>query len=408
MPRLLDLSPELISSIVDHMAPDSLTLDNLCLVGNHNLLALVRPYTWREINTTLDDAMSAATKESSLRLAARFKEFVENPTRAAAVRSINITLLGLFDMSTPAIHALMFDVFPQLSNVTHASIDCVNSTNHWGSGPGHGRLVKLVVQMLPSLLSLSVDSFNDGYGNEYLDMLDHPVPKLVHVVTRFCNPDGLTTLLKSCHNLRVIEMEGGLAVKFWQNRAIDPSEKFYGYRGHETGIGFVFNGELPEAHTPIFPTVDRINLTSDALYDDSDSWTLQWCFEEDHRPSASLKEFVVNMAIDVGQYRQIVLGARSRVIERLAVTGPLASLLAHAPVLQHLYFDRPAISQDLCTAAQNYAESIVTLRSISWWDSLSFRIARNDSNPRVPNLIEIPYVAPAWQRWNGIGKWWQV
>jgi hypothetical protein len=52
MPVLpLVFSPELVSAIVDHLALVSDSWYSLCLAGNHNLLALVRPYTWRELTT---------------------------------------------------------------------------------------------------------------------------------------------------------------------------------------------------------------------------------------------------------------------------------------------------------------------------------------------------------------------
>ncbi|KAJ7097595.1 hypothetical protein C8R44DRAFT_367887 [Mycena epipterygia] len=191
MPLLLDLPPEVISVIVEYIAPCSQTLDNLCLAGNHNLLALVRPFTWREINTTLDDAGTDDKRKSSHRLAARFEVFFGDPDKASIVRSLNVTLVGLFDNTTPAILSLVKNV-DKLIHVTHASISCVDS-EVWAPSPN--LFVKWVVLGLPSLLSLKVDLCPESGDpdDDFWDMAEHPVPSLRHVATRFCDT-GLSTL----------------------------------------------------------------------------------------------------------------------------------------------------------------------------------------------------------------------
>jgi hypothetical protein len=95
MAVLLDLSPEVISLILDHIQSDSTSLDNLCLAANHNLLELVRPYTWREVNTTLGDGRYD-NEETNRASATRLHSFCTDSIKAAAVRSLNITIFGFF------------------------------------------------------------------------------------------------------------------------------------------------------------------------------------------------------------------------------------------------------------------------------------------------------------------------
>ncbi|KAJ7285333.1 hypothetical protein C8J57DRAFT_1217585 [Mycena rebaudengoi] len=103
MPNLLDLSPELMEAILDILAPDSPALDNLCLAGNHNLLALARPYTWRELNITLSSfEHKGAERAASSALASRFEAFYADPVKTAAARSLNIKLAGIFHSWAPA------------------------------------------------------------------------------------------------------------------------------------------------------------------------------------------------------------------------------------------------------------------------------------------------------------------
>ncbi|KAJ7282806.1 hypothetical protein C8J57DRAFT_1710881 [Mycena rebaudengoi] len=76
MPSLLDLSPELFAATLDILSSNSPTLDSLLLSlsGNHNLLAFVRPYTWRELNVTLS-SFKKAELEASSALASRIESF---------------------------------------------------------------------------------------------------------------------------------------------------------------------------------------------------------------------------------------------------------------------------------------------------------------------------------------------
>ncbi|KAF8217906.1 hypothetical protein K438DRAFT_1952770 [Mycena galopus ATCC 62051] len=454
MSLLLDLSPELVYAIVDHLAPDSDALHSLCLVGNHNLLALVRPYTWRQITATVDDGRSDDGKKSRA-LASWLRTFCSDPARARAVRALHITLLGLFDVTLPAVRAL-FDSFPLLTNVTHASVCCTNSSVVVGF-PTQSHLIKVAVQSLPSLLSLSVDCCTDGWG-EYADMEDLPVPKLAHIATRFCNHEGIARLWNYCSNLKVIEMEGGAAEQFWREHALDASGRFQGHDSYDTGLDFIFTQPRGVQRPLFFDTVSKIKLTSDTTYDDSDSCSLMHYFEEvrDSQPSPSLKEWVMTMSIGVEQFRHILRGICSPVIERIGVTPSetehwipdefddylvklsrdgglffasfealtdlalpcdgispktlelLPPLLGHAPALRHLHFASVGGMPDITTdIADTYAASIPTLQSVSWRNGSTFCLVR-DGGGGAPTCARDAYVAPVWERWSGIGEWWEM
>ncbi|KAF7345397.1 hypothetical protein MVEN_01557700 [Mycena venus] len=452
MAVLLDLSPELITVIVEYLAPSSQSLDNLCLVGNHNLLTLVRPHTWREINITLGD-----DEETSQALASRVHAFCADSAKAAAVRSLNITLVGPFDFhtDTPATWAL-YENLPGLVNVTHASVCCINSFDVLSTQPV---FIKAVVQRLPALLSLSVDGCMDGFDEGFEDMAEHPVPPLKHLATRFCNHEGVGNVWGYCSNLQVVEMAGGLTDRFWEQNARLSSQEYIGAilndrKSIEAGVYTILDSPRECDRPAVIESTTTLKLISDEPFDNSEAWFLMDYFGEREAPPASLKEFVLDLSISVGLFRPILFGVRSPVIERIGViasveenrwipsefdellieisqedegtffagfqsltelllpghcTSPetlnlFPSLLAHAPVLQHLYFGATNSNADLPAAAMKYAEVIPTLRSVSWRNKSNFHVVRNDG----VRLRETPYIAPIWQGWNGIGKWWEV
>jgi hypothetical protein len=217
MAVILDLSPELISSVLDYLAPHGLALKNLCLVGNHNLLTLARPYTWREIEVTLCD-----NGDTSRALAERVRTFCADPLKAAAVRSLNITFCGVFDFRTPAVSAL-YDNFPRLVNATHAYISCSGTTG--GGFLSQPQYVMAALQELPALLSLSVDGCLDKFHRGPQNMAEWPVPKLKHLSARLCNPEGVGEVWTFCSNLEVVELAGGFAERFLrQNSACTTNE----------------------------------------------------------------------------------------------------------------------------------------------------------------------------------------
>ncbi|KAK7059592.1 hypothetical protein R3P38DRAFT_2836736 [Favolaschia claudopus] len=445
---LLHFCPELVAAVVDHLSLDS--KHNLCLAGNHNLLALVRPYTWREITITLRSGGNSNETRKSVELAARLRSFCSVPAKARAVRSINITLVGAFDVTAPAIAALL-DAFPLLINSTCASVICTDSTNTPGL-PSHAHLIKMAVQRLPSLLSLRVDCCTDGSEAEYHDMAAYPVPRLQHVATRFCNHKGISHLWKYCSNLQVIEMEGGPAEQFWRENALDPSSQFPGHTSYDSGIDFVFAGR-----SPIFDTAAKVKLISESNYDDSDARSLAQSFEKSRysSPSSSLKEWAMSLSMNVEQYGHILRGLRSPVLERLGITPTaetedwdpcefsdylvklnrddklffaafkslsdlslpcdgissqvlniLPSFLSHAPALRHLYFTSASASpenQNLSEAAASYAQSIPTLQSVSWRETATFRFGIRNGAGAAITCVQAPFVAPIWESWDGLG-----
>ncbi|KAJ6498536.1 hypothetical protein C8R47DRAFT_1112029 [Mycena vitilis] len=164
MPLLLVLSPEIVSCILNDLALDSESLNALCLTGNHNLLALTRPYTWLEVNMVL-----GAEPQASSRTAERLSAFFADPAKPMAVRALNITLVGPYVPEVPAINALVQNL-ETFVNVTHFSLDCIRS--HAFSFDTPGRLVRDVVECLHSLVSIEVVGCNAHLLAEMDDMKD--------------------------------------------------------------------------------------------------------------------------------------------------------------------------------------------------------------------------------------------
>ncbi|KAJ7176808.1 hypothetical protein C8R46DRAFT_1213384 [Mycena filopes] len=182
------------------------------------------------------------------------------------VRSLDITLTGYFDDRLPSVLAL-FELFPQLLNVTHAYVRCVDSRNDWDLATSP-RLIEVAVQRLPSLLSLSVDCCTDWMGLGFLDMADRPVPELRHLASRFCHPNGLCNPWNYCLNLEVIEIEAGRAEEFWQKNT-NSLHEFEGDKLYDTGLSFIMEESRDRVQRPSFFDSDRkIHLISDAPSDD--------------------------------------------------------------------------------------------------------------------------------------------
>ncbi|KAK7052121.1 hypothetical protein R3P38DRAFT_3172448 [Favolaschia claudopus] len=425
MAVLLDLSPELITAVLHHLAPFSETLDNLCLVGNHNLLALARPYTWREVDITLSDI-----RKTSAALAERLLAFCADSAKVSAVRSLNLAFVGRFDYHTPAIKTLAENL-PRLVNVTHATVNCVNSYDV--GGWALPRYIQSIVEELPSLLSLAVDGCLDSFHDGAQDMGENPIPPLRHLRARFCQPDiveGVSTVWSYCSNLEVIELAGGLAEKFFTQHGlltdIKIEAKLEGTLEYSCGMNSILYEriELPA----IYHTAKTIKLISDVNSSTSpvsDSWDLTLVFVANpNEPSESLTEFVLDLSICVKSFamgagflgqitdtggsffegfeslEELVLPCDGVSPETLRLLPPL---LAHAPALQHLYFAATDCG-DLAAAAKTYAEAISTLASVSWRSRCCFCVSRQAGVSPV-RLRERPYEAPRWQGWNGIGKW---
>ncbi|KAK7052114.1 hypothetical protein R3P38DRAFT_2858637 [Favolaschia claudopus] len=455
MAVLLDLSPELVTAVLDHLAPFSQTLDNLCLAGNRNLLALARPYTWREVDLTLSD-----NRKTSAALAERLLSFCADSAKVSAVRSLNLAFVGRFDYHTPAIKTLAENL-PRLVNVTHATVNCVNSYNAFGWALP--RYIQSIVEELPSLLSLAVDGCLDGFHDGAQDMGENPIPPLRHLRARFCQPEiyeGVSTVWSYCSNLEVVELAGGLAEKFLKQHSLltDTEIKVKTMLVYSCGMNSILYDRTKRP--AIFETAKTIKLISDvnsstmSPASDSDSWELTVFEANPNEPSESLTEFVLDLSICVESFGVILSGIRSPILERIGVIAAddgswipsefdqfltrltdngglffagfesleelilpcdgvspetlrlLPPLLAHAPALQHLYFAATDCG-DLAAAAKTYAEAISTLASVSWRNRCCFCVSRQAGVSPV-RLTERPYEAPRWQGWNGIGKWWEI
>ncbi|KAJ6456102.1 hypothetical protein C8R45DRAFT_1082232 [Mycena sanguinolenta] len=454
MTVLLDLSSELMTAIMEYLAPFSQSLKK-SLSGYHSLLALARPYTvWREINITFRS--ESKDREASQALAARLHAFCCDSVKVAA----------------------------HLMNVTHASVCCIRSKGGFWTQP---RFILSLVEDLPSLLSLTVDGCLDSFHRGPEIMAEHPIPPLKHLAVRFCNTDGIGGVWSFCSNLQVVEMAGGRADRFLQHNTGYTLEKIQNWLDDPTNCHtgayniLHLSRETPE-RPAVFDTATTIKLTSDAEftnYCSSEAWILMDYFEvflsllcsthihngqqereQQHiGPSPSLKEFVLHFSINVRIFRGIFFGIRSLVVERVAFTefdekhwipaefdeflveisqdGGLffssfesltelllpcdgispetlwiqnlfPPLLKHAPMLRHLYFGSIGSGHgDLVPHATKYASAISTLRSVSWRNKSTFYIIRDGSDLGPSRLRETPYAAPSWQQWNGIGKWWE-
>ncbi|KAF7336020.1 hypothetical protein MSAN_02315700 [Mycena sanguinolenta] len=308
---LLDLSPELVAAIVDHLAPHTDDLHALCLTGNHNLLAVTRP---------------------------KLRVFVADPFKSRCVRSLNITLIGTYDITAPASRALL-DALPLLTHATHAAIDCTNAPP-LPSAPTHALLINRVVQSLPALLSLRVTCATDAWGETLVADMASSVcpPRLRHIGTRFCNPAGVNQLWSYCPNLKVIEMEGGPAEAFYREHAVDASAVYQGHTTYSTGVDFLFtpgpaaptpqtpDGDEPAPRPALLDTATSISLLSDAPYDDSDACALMHYFSQGHpTPSPTLRHWFSTLALTVDQFAAILRGVRSPTIQRVSITLPSSS-----------------------------------------------------------------------------------
>ncbi|KAJ7270818.1 hypothetical protein C8J57DRAFT_713589 [Mycena rebaudengoi] len=440
MPNLLDLSPELMEAILDILAPDSPALDSLCLAGNHNLLALTQPYTWRELNVTLS-SFEGDDRGASSTLASRFEAFYADPVKTAAARSLNITVAGVFDSRAPAVFAFLKDAH-KLVNVTHLSLDGLES-RAYSESPG--TLIRRVLKSLPRVRSLNVECCESRNRNEYEGMEDPLAPNLVHIATRLSG-HGLGYFLQYCPNIQVLELEGGDIFEYWcKNTKKDASNATR--RGFDdTSLtplsSFIYHNEnLPN-------TLRKLNIIAHSF----DILCISDFFEIPE-PPAVLKEVFIDMPMRVTVYQNILRGIRGPVIERLAVTSPavvknfvnviqnlsgddtffsafesleefwipwggvletasddpeahpvLAELLSHAPALKHLYFDAPENTVVFMSAAKTYASSISTLESVSWKARATHRVLRGAQIQTMP----LAYSGPAWQAWTGVGKWWET
>ncbi|KAJ7677944.1 hypothetical protein DFH06DRAFT_1121499 [Mycena polygramma] len=463
MPLLLDLSPEIVSSILDHVAPDSQSLDALCLTGNHNLLALTRPYTLIEVSMVL-----GAESQASGRTAERFTAFFADPVKPKAIRSLKITLIGPYIHEMPAIRVLRENL-KLLVNVTHFSLCCTRSRNLLGfSTPAW--LVRAVVERFPSLVSIEVTGCNAVLEREFEDMKDSreeaepplPDPKLSRVSTRFCH-SNLGDIWAQCPNVRSLEMEGGNAEEFWRRTVaqdeMKPTTK------QSTKEERVIAESLSQFHGlactyEIINTIERLNIKADTAPENArfhpDVNRLSDLFAEPEDPPENLKDLVISLNFDVDMYRRMLYAMRGPTIERIAMvlackknwadaefdellleikndaqgnaqllffakfeslcelflpcgslstpsTDLLVDLLSHAPALRHLFFDT-AENCDLPAAAQKYALAIATLESVSWKDQATFGVKRWNG----VEVVRRAYNPPAWTEWRGVGKWWEL
>ncbi|KAJ7285328.1 hypothetical protein C8J57DRAFT_1709554 [Mycena rebaudengoi] len=425
MPNLLDLSPELMEAILDILAPDSPALDNLCLSGNHNLLALARPYTWRELNVTLSSfEPEGAEHAASSALASRFEAFYADPVKTVAARSLNIKVAGVFDSRSPAVLALLKDAH-KLVNVTYLSLDGLEC-RAYSESPG--TLIRSVIGSLPRVRSLNVECCESRNDAEYEGMEDPLTPSLVHIATRLSS-HSLGYFLQYCPNIQVLELEGGDLFEYWcKNTKKDASNATRSSFDDTTlsplGALLYRNENLPN-------TLRKLKITAHSF----DIWCLSDFFEEIPEPPAVLKEVFIDIPVRVNAYQNIIRGLRGPVIAPRSVKSEsgrrfrsleefwipwggvletasddpeahpvLAQLLSHAPALKHLYFDAPENTVVFMSAAKTYASSISTLETVSWKARATHRVLRGAQIQTVP----LAYSGPTWQAWTGVGKWWET
>ncbi|KAJ7285319.1 hypothetical protein C8J57DRAFT_1709548 [Mycena rebaudengoi] len=442
MPNLLDLSPELMEAILDILAPDSPALDNLCLAGNRNLLALARPYTWRELSLTFSSFESDELNASSA-LASRIESFFADPVKPAAARTLKMKVDGVFDPSAPAVLALLKDAH-KLVRVTHLSFDGLEC-RAYSESPG--TVIRRVLKSLPRVRSLNVECCESRNRNEYEGMEGPLAPSLVHIATRLSG-HGLGYFLQYCPNIQVLELEGGDIFEYWcKNTKKDTSNatrsSFDDTTFSPLPVLLYLNENLPN-------TLRKLKIV--ARWEDY-VWRIYEFFEQMAEPPAVLKEVFIDIPIFVNEYQIIIRGLRGPVIERLAVTSPevvedfvhviqnlsgddtffsafesleefwipwggvletasddpeahpvLAKLLSHAPALKHLYFDAPENAVVFMSAAKTYASSITTLETVSWKARATHRVLRGAQIRTVP----LAYSGPTWQAWTGVGKWWET
>ncbi|KAJ7176801.1 hypothetical protein C8R46DRAFT_1077357 [Mycena filopes] len=457
---LLSLSPELVLAIASNLTMDSAALRALCLAGNHNLLTLVRPLTWKELRLVLGD-----NSVSGPALAARLEAFFADPAKAGAVRYLDITLKGRYISVIPAVKAVL-NGMKRLVNTTHVKICCVRSQNlpRW---PTSGRLVRHAVECIPSLLSIRVDGCNANIAQEFFDMEEvreetdppTPPPKLIHVDARFCNPI-LSGLWVNCPNIRIFETEGGHPQEFWRAKIAEDDEE-------DNTVEPVYHGTVDDwtciadmLDEDVNNNIEVINIKSHAALDDANyetEYIANRFTDADDPPPARLKVFSAQIALSVEQYRQIIRGIGRPAVEQFAVLFSqedvwvasvfdellrelknadggvpffagfaslaeywipcdgvsvptmdlLLDLLSHAPQLKHLFFNTASDLGELPDAARKYAQSITTLVSISWCNQATFMVKRSVLEVDV-EVAQGKYMLPKWTEPRGIGEWWEM
>ncbi|KAJ7285327.1 hypothetical protein C8J57DRAFT_1709553 [Mycena rebaudengoi] len=445
---LLDLSPELMEAILDILAPDSPALNSLCLAGNHNILALARPYTWRELNVTLS-SFERAERAASSALASRIESFYADPVKTAAARSLNIKVDGVFDSSAPAVLALLKGLH-KLANVTHLSLDGLESQGYYQSRLVTRLLIKRALDSLPRARSLNVECCESANIQVYEGMGGPLAPSLVHIATRMSG-HKLGHFLRYCPNIQVLELAGGNLFENWYKNTKKDASSVTRRRFDDTaltGVSTLLN------RNENFPnTLRKLNIIVNPL----EIGFLSDFFEQRRitGPPAVLKEVFIDIPMNtmVTVFKTILRGLRGPVIERLAVTSPtvlkifarvikklspkdtffsafesleefwipwggvletasddpeahpvLVKLLSHAPALKHLYFDAPENAVVFMSAAKTYASSISTLETVSWKARATHRVLRGTEIQTVP----LAYSGPTWQAWTGVGKWWET
>ncbi|KAG7443187.1 uncharacterized protein BT62DRAFT_1078571 [Guyanagaster necrorhizus] len=166
MVNLVDLPAELLHIIFSNIEGENVTLNNICLVGNHTLLAIARPLTFREINI----AFSLPLPESH-EFYSKFRSVYSKETRRDSVRFISFRCSGFPDIKMSEI---LVKQLPRFAGVTHASVECEYNHNDDDGTCLSSILVPIIFKM-PALESFSIsacdlddNSFSFDYSRPFL------------------------------------------------------------------------------------------------------------------------------------------------------------------------------------------------------------------------------------------------
>ncbi|KAE9407998.1 hypothetical protein BT96DRAFT_1013872 [Gymnopus androsaceus JB14] len=433
MSSLAELPEELITTIVHSLSSDKQSLLNLCLAGNHILLAIARPLTWREVTFHVDLDEWISFDDIDWWTTRSIFHFTADQKRAKSVISPRIKFSGIYNYGQPII-GLLQESLKKLTNLNHAYLSFfeVFSTD------GTPSLLEVVLQSLPSLKSVYVDGY--GAGEEPIAPIE--LPPLKSLVTSYCSPN-VAELWASARNLEVMELCGGYGARYyWENiHKLHSSRSFMGYDGETMGTGYILNEGL--LHAGYFNHLRRLHIVSEL--DENEE-----CLDIAHivefstlcpNSLTSLEELILELPFTIPEYEVVLDGMTVPGLRRLMVklqdtafgyietifTSPrrtwerLTSLeefwlpleglreaevgiiclaLSHLKNLKCLYFEE---NREYYADVDHMAEGVTMhlgahLPQLDgvYWNYYSFKVLR-DQEGMVKSVIKQEYQKPKWQ-----------
>ncbi|KIK64339.1 hypothetical protein GYMLUDRAFT_412004 [Collybiopsis luxurians FD-317 M1] len=319
MTLLVDLPEEIISATIHNLSHDKNSLQNVCLAGNHILLAIARPLTWKQV--TLHVNFDNWNDQRNIWF------FTADPKRAASVVSAKFLFSGLYEYDQPITSVLQ----KALRNMTGLNHTCLSFFESYSSGStiededgaeDAPLLLEIVLKCLPKLKTIFVEGYDSGEG------LVVPVvlPQLSQLVSRYCSP-SVAEIWTSARHLEVIELFGGDGDRYYHDWCHSihmdyPKEsnlRFTGYSGNIMGSGYLLN-EIA-LKLGYFNCLRRFYIGSEEI-------GRQSCMDADHvveffklnlNPLPGLEELVIRCPLTVEEYEAVIASAANASLRRLSM-----------------------------------------------------------------------------------------